>query len=466
MRQMKHMNESIQLPYNFTPRSYQLAVFQAMDNGGNRAFLRWARRSGKDVFCWNYMIKKAFERVGNYYYIFPTYSQGKKALWEGKTKDQVKYLDFIPKGLIKGKPNSNEMKIELINGSIIRIIGSDDVDALRGAGPCGIVFSEYAFQRDDVWEIMRPMLLENGGWAIFNSTPAGKNHMYDFEMAITGQPEWYVSEVQALWPDLPNYYELVSQDQLDEERRTGMTEERIEAEYGVSYMAGQKGAYYMDCITSARSQGRIGTYVQNDHKYTDTYLDLGITDDTAIWFRQIDGNRIIWTDYYENNTKDLAHYVGLLKDKQVSGVKFRIHNLPHDGAQHNIQTRFSTKELFVRLLQDAGVKGEVLVASRPPTKQLPINLTRERFSRYHFNEATCADGIKKLSLYHRQWDRNSKAFRDYPAHDWTCHAADAIALEGLTAYANDDYGTTGTPMQIITDFDPIDYGSDDGNYQQ
>lgn len=446
---------TIELPHNFTPRDYQLDILKAIDSGCNRIFMRWTRRAGKDLLCWNVMIKKAFERVGNYYYVFPTYSQGKKALWEGKTKDQIKYLDCIPQCLIKGRPNSNEMKIELVNGSTIRIVGSDDIDALRGAGPCGVVFSEYAFQRSDVWEVMRPMLLENNGWAIFNSTPAGKNHMYDLEMAIISSPDWFISEVQALWPDLPNYYALVSQEQLDEERRTGMTEERIEAEYGVSYMAGQKGAYYMDCITQARNEGRIGAFIPNDHKWVDTFWDLGLTDDTAVWFRQVDGNRIIWTDYYENNTKNVAHYVQMLKEK---GYKYRTHYLPHDGSSRTIQTGMSTKDLFIRLLQEANISSDVYVAQKPDSKQTPINLVRERFSRYHFNETNCADGIKKLSLYHRQWDRNTKAFRDYPAHDWTCHAADALATEGMTSHINEAYSTGNAQIEIVTDFNPLDYG--------
>src|SRR6266850_5695742 len=174
--------QSITIPYNFQPRPYQLEFFQIMDSGCKRYFARWTRRAGKDLGYWNYMIKEAFKIVGNYFYVFPEYSQGKKALWEGKTKDEYQYLNYIPPGWIKNK-NSNEMKLELQNGSIIRIVGSSDINALRGSGPRGIVVSEFAYHAAGLGllDVLTPMLNENNGWLIINGTPCGKNFMYEFE---------------------------------------------------------------------------------------------------------------------------------------------------------------------------------------------------------------------------------------------------------------------------------------------
>ena len=63
----------IQLPHRFTPRDYQLPLFQAMDSGVRRAILVWHRRAGKDKACFNYMVKRAFERVGTYFYFLTEY---------------------------------------------------------------------------------------------------------------------------------------------------------------------------------------------------------------------------------------------------------------------------------------------------------------------------------------------------------------------------------------------------------
>jgi hypothetical protein len=76
------------------------------------------------------------------------------------------------------------MKIEFFNGSVYQIVGSDNVDALRGAGIKGAVFSEYAEQRPTAWEVIQPMVMATNGWALFNFTPKGHNHAYElWEMA-------------------------------------------------------------------------------------------------------------------------------------------------------------------------------------------------------------------------------------------------------------------------------------------
>lgn len=446
---------TITVPYNFKPRSYQLNVFKAIDNGYKRILLRWSRRAGKDMTCWNVLVKMALQDVGLYFYTFPEYSQGKKVIWEGRvgeTPNETKFLDFIPPGWAI-KKHATEMKVELANGSIIRVVGTENFDSLMGTNPKGIVFSEYSLQNPAAWEYLQPILMQNKGWAIFNGTPRGKNHMYEMEATNAGDKDWYISEVQSLWPDLPNYYEIASREVIDAHRKQGYTEEMVEQEFGVSYVAGQKGAYYMDCINQARTENRIGSFPPNFNKPVDVYLDLGVTDDTVMWFRQTEGSKLTWIDYYENNTKDLVFYVRELKSK---GYYYRAIYLPHDGKSHTIQTMFSNKELLTKLLQEVGIVCPVYVAPKPLSKQIPIMLVRERFPRFYFHEEGTSEGLKKLSLYHRQWDRATKSFRDYPAHDWCSHAADAIAVEAITANLHDDYLNVNI-TEYKTEFDPIDY---------
>ena len=116
------------------------------------------------------MVKKAIEKIGVYFYFLPTYTQAKKIIWDGIDNNGFKFLDHIPEKITKNK-NGQEMKIELINGSIIQLIGTDNYDAIRGTNPIGCVFSEYAFQNPMAWEVVKPILKLNGGWAIFNTTP-------------------------------------------------------------------------------------------------------------------------------------------------------------------------------------------------------------------------------------------------------------------------------------------------------
>ena len=135
--------------------------------------------SGKDKTCFNFIIKKAVERVGTYFYFLPSYTQAKKVIWDNIDSDGLRMLDHIPKEIIKNT-NATELKIELINGSIIQLIAADEF-AKSGVGtnPIGVVFSEFSITHPDAWKYVSPILAVNGGWAIFNFTPRGKNHAWE-----------------------------------------------------------------------------------------------------------------------------------------------------------------------------------------------------------------------------------------------------------------------------------------------
>lgn len=437
----------ITVPHDFNPRPYQLAMFKAMDTGITRAFLRWSRRAGKDKTCLNYMIKKMVEQVGVYYYFFPTYQQGRKAIWEN-IQDGKKMMDHFPKQYI-AKFNNNEMKIELVNGSLMRIIGTDDFDSIMGTNPVGCVFSEFSLQNPAAWDYIQPILAQNKGWAIFNGTPRGQNHMYNMEAKITGQNDWFVSEVQSLWEDLPNYYKVADMEEIDAMRRSGMDEATIEQEFGVSYTAGTKGTYYSDQISTARAKGRIGEYPIHDHKWVDTFWDIGKSDATAIWFRQTHGSSQVFIDYYEGNGKTAAEYVQMLSEK---GYNYRTHFLPHDAAHDRFEG--CAKNLLRECMNNAGINDNIVIAPKPNNKVAVINMVRSRFSQYFFNQATCSDGLAKLALYHKRWDSNLQRFSDTPVHDWTSHCADALSTEALTVDMQDDNPFAPKIIELNTDFDP------------
>src|SRR5512145_2136629 len=87
------------LPYHFYPRDYQGEFLRAMAHGYRRAILVWHRRAGKDKTIINYLVTQAYQHVGTYFYFFPTYSQGRKIIWDGMDKDGFKFLDHIPEFL-------------------------------------------------------------------------------------------------------------------------------------------------------------------------------------------------------------------------------------------------------------------------------------------------------------------------------------------------------------------------------
>ena len=155
----------------FEPRSYQLPVINALEKDGYKKIVCiMPRRAGKDVMAFNMILRAALRKVGVYYYIFPTYSQAKKVIWSSITNAGLAFLDYVPSELVSSK-NSQEMKLTLVNSSIIQLVGSDNVDSLMGTNPQGCVFSEFAMQSPLAYQFLRPILTANGGWALFISTP-------------------------------------------------------------------------------------------------------------------------------------------------------------------------------------------------------------------------------------------------------------------------------------------------------
>jgi hypothetical protein len=146
----------------------------------------------------------------------------------GGDDDGRRFLDYIPPQIIKAKRNS-QMEIDLINGSMIKVVGSDQYDSLMGLNAVGAVFTEFSLQRPEAWDYIRPMMANNGGWALFNGTPRGLNHMHAMAHMAQNNKKWFY---QYLTRDDTGY---PSEEAIEEDRQAGMKEALIEQEYYVSW---------------------------------------------------------------------------------------------------------------------------------------------------------------------------------------------------------------------------------------
>lgn len=168
------MQENEVLDYNtYQPRDYQVELTQSILSGKKkRAFLCWARGAGKDVACWNTIIRAAILKPGNYFYALPTAVLARQVIFDtvfgttGKT-----FIDFIPKAYIANL-NISRMLIKFTNGSTLQCVGSEETATrLVGTNPTGIVWSEWQVSKEDSYTYLRPRLALNDGWCIFNGTP-------------------------------------------------------------------------------------------------------------------------------------------------------------------------------------------------------------------------------------------------------------------------------------------------------
>lgn len=227
---------TITIPHRYQPRTYQLPLLRALDRGFTRAIIVWHRRSGKDKTCFNYMIKRAVNKVGTYFYLLPTFTQAKRVIWDNIDNDGFKMLDHIPKEIVKNT-NATELKIELINGSIIQLLAADEFKKSGvGTNPIGVVFSEYSISDHEAWKYLSPILAANGGWAIFNYTPRGINHAHALLQMARDNDKWF-TEVLTV-----NDTNVFTKEALEEERRNN-PQDFFEQEYYCKFIEGA-GAFF------------------------------------------------------------------------------------------------------------------------------------------------------------------------------------------------------------------------------
>lgn len=406
---------TITIPYKYVPRPYQLPILKAMDSGKKRAVQVWHRKSGKEKTDWNLTIKKAQERVGNYWYIFPKLTQARKVVWEGIDQDGVSFLDHIPYEILNGEPNSTTMLVRFKKGSTIQLIGSDTFDTSIGGNPIGSVFSEYSITDPNVWSYLRPILANNGGWAVFNGTPRGENHFYDlYKLALADPENWFcelltVDDTGAL-----------SQETLDQERKEIMmlhgNDAFFQQEYYCNFKVPLAGAYYADQVTQAYAENRVTRVPYEDRAMVDTWWDLGWDDYMSVWFTQTIGSELRVIDYVQETGKGLPQFAKILQEKNYV---YGRHTAPHDIEVHELGTSVTRRETARNL----GIKFEVA----PKLEIIEgIFAARSLFRKCYFDEEKCRVGLNALKSYHKQYDEKKKIYSDHPLHDWSSHAADAF----------------------------------------
>jgi len=416
----------ISIPNNWAPRPHQIDFFRAMDNGIKRACLVWHRRAGKDSTSLNFTAKEMFKRKGNYWHLFPKQTQARKAIWNGINSDGQSILDQVFPEAVRARTSSQEMMIELKNGSTWQLAGSDNYDSLVGANPVGVVFSEWSLCDHNAWAYIRPMLAENGGWAVFIYTPRGKNHGFTLYNMAKKADEWFCQNLTVNDTKRADGSPVISPEAIETERAEGMEEALIQQEFFGSFEAQIPGAYFADQLQQAKDQNRVGRIPIEPSLQVHTAWDLGISDSMSIWFFQAMGKEIRLVDYYESNGKGMEHYIQHLTQwADRNGVIFGQHLAPHDIEVRELTSGRSRKDVA----RDMGITFRTV--QRPRTKIEGIQAIRRMFPRFWIDDERAEQGYACIASYHREWDEKHQRFRDQPVHDWASHGADALQTLAL-----------------------------------
>ena len=409
------------LPHEFTPREYQLPVMRYIQGGGKRAVCIWPRRHGKDLTWLHLHAMQSQVRVGAYWHCLPTYAQAKKSIWNAFREDGKPVIsNAFPDEMLAKKPNdSKEMMLTFNNGSTFQLIGADNIDSLVGSGPVGVSFSEYAVSRPGSWDYVRPMLMENNGWAGFGYTPRGHNHGWKLYKMAKDNPNWFS---QLLTVDDTGF----DLSKIDEARKEGMDELLVQQEFYCSFESANVGAIFADLLNKVEADNRVEDFLHpNDGVFTS--WDLGMSDSTAIWFWRLHKDGVEVIDYYEAHGQPMSHYFDTLEAK---GYKYRHHWLPHDAKARTLAAGVSILDQFIQRFGADHVNiGPNL--SIVDGIQAGRWLLEKKGTRFHATK--CAAGLETLKAYSYRYDEEEHTFSRKPDHNYASHCGDAWRYVAVVA---------------------------------
>lgn len=361
------------------------------------------RRAGKTVSLSNKIIRKALENPRKfppprYGYIGPSFAQTKDLVWG--------YMKHYTQPLPNIKIMEGDLQITLPNSAMINLYGgSAAYERMRGLYFDGIVADEYPLLNPSMLgSVVRPCLADYQGWGVISGTSAGDDHFHALKKRAEKETEQWdifnipVTDTDALLPE-----EV-------EEMRKDMTAEEFAREMLCSFDAPLEGSYYGEILNEVAHQFTGVPYDSNALVFT--CWDLGIDDETVIWFLQRVGREIHVIDYYANTGKGLEHYVSVVKGKPYA---YGCHVLPHDIKQRELGTGVMRKEVLEAMLPNIFICPMHRVEDG-------ISATRATLRMMWFDKQKTEAGYVALRNYHK----NLKTGK--PVHNWASHPADGLRV--------------------------------------
>jgi hypothetical protein len=203
----------LKFPYAWEPDrmrggEYSLAV---LADPAPFKVINFHRKGRKTLMAINRLACEAAMTVGTYGYIAPTQKLALDIVWNDP---QMLARNLPPE--IWERRNKTEKFITFPNGSLLYVRGGDEPDNLRGPNWRGVVFDEYGYMKETVFNIIKPAIANNRGWAWFISTPNGEN---DFKAKAdyartSNDPNWSYHEMTA------GQSGILTPEQLEAEEKT------------------------------------------------------------------------------------------------------------------------------------------------------------------------------------------------------------------------------------------------------
>lgn len=187
-----------------------------------------------------------------------------------------------------------------------------------------------------------------------------------------------------------------------------------------AFAASVEGTYFHRQMSLIRSRKQITRVPHIPSIPVNTGWDLGVSDETTIFFHQRVGqdNRII--NYLENHGEGMEFYI---LEMQKLGYVWGDHYIPHDGGHR--QLALDGAKTIQDHLTGLGLRN-VIVVPRTPAEFSAIQESRVFMPMCWFDEENCHQGIKCLDNFKKEWDPKLGAFKNKYHHDWSSHGYKAF----------------------------------------
>jgi phage terminase large subunit len=437
------MPEIVLPAHDWAPRKHQRRIWSYLENGGRYAYQIAHRRWGKDDVALRWTSVAAFQRVGSYWHLLPEAAHARKAIWSAiNPHTGMRRIDEAFPLALRKTTREQEMFIEFLNGSTWQVGGSDRYNTLVGSSPAGVIFSEWALANPAAWAYVRPILLENGGWASFITTPRGHNHAERMLKAARTMP--------GAFADVSTVHEtgIFTPEALEQERLSLIAEYGAEfgqsifdQEYLCSFEAAILGAFYTAWMVQLKAEKRLTSVPVDPALPVHFAFDLGRSDDTSIWAFQVPWKAVHVCGFHTSNGHDVAFYLKWLRNwlQDHGNPKLGKLYLPHDAKAKTLASNRSVQEQIVDGTEDsegnrvAGVGWDHVEIVPDIGVQDGIQAVRKVLPRCWF-DTSCDDdsqgisGMDALGQYRREYDEKNKVFRETPLHDWCSNPADAFRM--------------------------------------
>ena len=219
------------LTLNYQPHAAQMEIHKA--RGKRFRTVCTGRRFGKTLCLAAELLDRGgCEQGGDYGWVAPTYNVAERG---------IEAFRMIAEGFVTVCGRA-PCRVEFTgNAGPVRVwfLSADNPDNIRGFGFQGLVIDEAASIPRDVWHyVLRPTIAQTLGWAVFVSTPKGRNWFYD--LFTRGQDPAETEYASFTFPSKASPYFPAKE--WDEAKRT-LPEDVFRQEYQAEFLEDSAGVF-------------------------------------------------------------------------------------------------------------------------------------------------------------------------------------------------------------------------------